>query len=119
MAEPYVSEPSAQWHAERIAKTLATKCFVPILSQHVRQPAALLCPNQGRLRKETELVSRPSAGRISSIFTTSLALYSITACWLYAEMPCSTAIAVATASLHADARSQCTQRPCKVSKRDR
>jgi hypothetical protein len=35
--------------------------------------------------------------------TVSLALYSVTACWLYAEMPCSTAIAVATASLRAHA----------------
>ncbi len=75
------------------------------------------CPDQDRLRKEIELVSRPSVGRISSIFTTSPALYSMTACWLYAEMPCSTAIAVATASLHADARGQCPLRPCEISKR--
>ena len=63
------------------------------------------------------MVSRPSVGRISSIFTTSLALNSMTACWLYADMPCSTAIAVATASLHANMRSQGTQRPCRVKKR--
>ena len=47
-----------------------------------------------------ELVSRLSDGKVS-IFTTRRALYRVTACWLYAEMPCSTAMAVATASLHA------------------
>ena len=54
------------------------------------------------LRKDMELVRRPSAGRISSNCTTFLALNSVTACWLYAEMPWSTAIAVATASLQAN-----------------
>ena len=53
-----------------------------------------------RLRNETELVRRPSPDPITSMSTTRRALYSVTACWLYAEMPCSTTIAVATASLH-------------------
>ncbi len=52
------------------------------------------------LRNDMELVSRSSAGAISSTRTAFRALNSVTACWLYAEMPCSTAIAVATASLH-------------------